>query len=78
METQFKIEKGIEFNPPKTNTKYPFGQMEVGDSFIAGEYTRNSMSKFGSSARNYAKKAKNNFKFATRKENDMVRIFRIK
>ena len=42
---KYKIEKNIDINdyPPRGGSvsQYPFQKMEVGDSFICGEYSKN-------------------------------------
>ncbi len=78
----YKIEKGIELYKPG-NKKYSFSDMKVGDSFIIGGYTKESMIKYSNAGNNWAKayneKHKTNFKFSVRKvEGCNVRIIRIK
>lgn len=41
--TKAMIEKGIPFPPPHQSAKYPFGMMEVGDSFLAMGVTASSL-----------------------------------
>lgn len=72
--TDIKIEKGVPLLKKRYGgLKYPFGKMEVGDSFVFGPEGVDSCA---SSARTYA--IKNNKKFAHRKLGDgRVRIWRI-
>lgn len=69
----FKIEKKIPV--PFSSSKYPFGKMEVGDSFFIKEkeVVLNSVS---SAAHHYGKH--NNKKFSIRKAENGYRIWRIK
>jgi len=77
---EFKIEKGIKHSPPKTCKKYPFEEMEIGDSFIINkEYSRENMALAGNAARSWNKKSEKNYVFSTRKtKNNQIRIWRIK
>ena len=77
---EYKIEKGIELIPKrKSGCKYPFGDMNVGDSFIYDEYSRKNQCLISNAARNWVKKAQNNWIFAVRKtEDNKIRIWRIK
>ena len=76
---KFKIEKNIPVPRKTTCLKYPFREMNVGDSFIIYEdYTRTKMQMAGNAARNFCKKAGLNIKFCVSKENNKVRIFRLK
>ncbi len=85
---KFIIEKGIPVPPEETLGKYsrvkqesyPFGEMEVGDSFIIADvYSRDAMQKKGNAARNWSNNGGHNAKFALRKtEDNKVRIWRIK
>ena len=67
---QMKIEKGIPM-PTRLRSKYPFKEMEVGDSFQVGEEMketiRSASSIFG---------ARNNMKFSVRKYGNGYRIWR--
>jgi len=72
----FKIEKNINIPTKRKCTKYPFPDMDVGDSFIAGEYSRILMSKYSNAARNWAKSSDSNWKFTVRKIGDTIRIWR--
>lgn len=68
--TEFKIEKGVPVPPSShLNTKYPFAQMEVGDSIHATNFhAPNAAHQWGKT---------NGRKFASRKEGDGYRIWRI-
>lgn len=71
----YQIEKNIPLPKPRaTNIKYPFGQMQKGDSFAVKleEYRRADRA-----ARAYG--WKHNMKFSVRKDEDGVpRIWRVK
>lgn len=72
--TQIKIDKGVPIPPAKRGVgirKYPFPDMEVGDSF----FTESKQETVGSSVTIYARF--NNVKFATRSENGGTRVWRI-
>jgi len=64
----YKIEKGVPF----AKKGYPFGEMEVGDSFLADaallERLRSAASMFGKD---------HNKKFATRQVPEGVRVWRV-
>lgn len=67
-----RIEKGIVCPPARPYNKYPFRQMEVGDSFFyrGGENTiRTAASRAGS---------RQNKKFTIRQVKDGYRVWRIK
>jgi hypothetical protein len=76
----YKIEKGINVEDVAKNPKYPFSQMEVGDSFIyATIYNRYASVKVSNAAHNWCKKQPEpKPKFSTRKTKDgMIRVWRI-
>ena len=78
---EFKIEKNV--NIPNSNggrqCKYPFKEMEVGDSFSCGEYLRDNMSKINNAGRNWSNKTNAGHKFQCRKLDDgTFRIWRVK
>lgn len=68
----YKIEKDIKIEQrPISNgreCKYPFADMEVGDSFLADMKARTASRMYG---------VYHNKKFASRREGDKIRIFRI-
>ena len=66
----FKIEKGLPAPNTPANVRYPFGQMEVGDSFYCSEpkAVRGSAIAFGK---------RNAMRFASRREGGGVRIWRV-
>jgi len=66
----FKIETK---QPPKLNSKYPFVKMKINDSFLAEGVEHASMA----SSCNYAAKILG-FKFKTSKEENGIRVYRIK
>jgi len=81
METQgYKVEKGIPVPPKKSGrpkkkvSKYPFAQMNVGDSFCAAAKDR---VKIASAAVTYRKTKKRTAKFTTRVEGKLARIWRV-
>jgi hypothetical protein len=82
--TNFVIDKGIPLWEDKSNknknNKYPFPDMEIGDSFIFSEiYSRELMNRSLSTARTWATYRKNGWKFEARKtDDDKIRIWRVK
>lgn len=73
-----KIEKGVPI-PEKGNkdSKYPFNEMEVGDSVIVAEYSIENMRKINSILYYYTSKNKGK-KFTQRQEDKNIRVWRIK
>lgn len=79
----YKIEKGIEM--PKTHygmVKFPFGDMKIGDSFRVGGYTPNLQTRVTSAwgawkSHNPIAK-REDWKCATRKVGNQLRVWRIK
>lgn len=70
--SQFKIEKGIPC--PKTMHKYPFPDMEVGDSFV---FNPNDAGNVNSATTAYTKKNPG-VKFVVRKQSDtQSRVWRV-
>lgn len=63
----YKIEKGIKIKKSPA-AKYPFHDMEIGDSFLAEEKTRKAAWKHGK---------KHNKTFVSRKVGEQWRIFRV-
>lgn len=83
MNNKLKIEKGIEIpTRRKSCCKYPFREMEIGDSFIVDElYSRETMSLLSSHARNWKNRSPDckHYLFSLRKvEGNKIRIWRIK
>jgi len=77
----YKIEKNIK--PPmikKTGApnKYPFNEMNIGESFISGEYSQKNWNKLANAARNWAKYQDDEYVFQLAREGDNIRIWRIK
>ena len=68
----FKIDKNVEL--PNSNKKYPFDDMDVGDSFLISGETIGSNVK---SAIQHFKKVEKYKKFQTRTVNEGVRVWRI-
>ena len=67
----FKIEKGIQV-PGNNQTKYPFRDMDVGDSFVVPSELR---TRVAVRARQWG--VHNNKKFTVRKTDGVIRVFRI-
>jgi len=65
--TKFKIREGIKLPKKESYRKYPFSDMEIGDSFIVGKYSRYLMTNCLNAARNWAKQSDRNWEFAARK-----------
>jgi len=79
---KYKIDKNIPLPPPgkrgPKQSRYPFKEMEVGDSFIFDDYDRVRMSSGSTAARIYGSNQDPVKKFATRKMGNKIRIWRIK
>jgi hypothetical protein len=75
----FKIEKNISIPHKQTCKKYPFREMEIDDSFLVENYSRGKMNNILSAGRNFAAKSGDctHYKFATRKEGNNIRIWRV-
>ena len=79
--SEFKIEKGIPLAPkrrPSKSTKYPWAEMEVGDSFFVpaeANVTRRALSDRVQRSAAYAKKTLGR-KFKLRSDETGVRIWR--
>jgi hypothetical protein len=69
----FKIEKGVPIPAKRTNraTGYPWGQMEVGDSFYAPGKRSADFSAYRAAA------LKHGIRYTVRKEGDGVRVWRV-
>ena len=76
----YKIEKDIPLQKQIRFTKYPFREMEVGDSFIISDnYSRYEMTLKSNAARNWANMSGLDYKFALRRTEDgKIRIWRTK
>lgn len=77
-ESEIKIEKNVAF-PQGRRMKYPFSKMEVGDSFYVegGDFKRSNS--IANAANQYSRNHTNGTaKFATRKENNGLRCWRMK
>lgn len=70
-----KIEKGIPIPLRGQYSKYPFGQMKIGDSFLIEE--KHVASKVSQAAAQFARRAKKPLKFAVRHTPDGHRCWRI-
>lgn len=72
-----EIEKGIEMpNTKGRKRKYPFGDMEVGDSFKYPDGKAKNSIVGGANA--WAKRLGNNYRFAVRTIDGKFRLWRIK
>lgn len=69
-----KIEKNIPM--PSLSSKYPFADMQVGDSVFFDNEPAGSQSKPVIAARNFG--SKNDMKFLSRSEGAGVRVWRVK
>lgn len=76
---EFKIEKNIpvpEKRGPGRSLLYPLDKMDIGDSFIAGEYTRKGMAKTWSILNGYRRR--HALKFVCQKTDDgFIRVWRV-
>ncbi len=72
-----KIEKGMPI-PEKGNkeSKYPFNELEIGDSVVVCDYSAENMRKINSILYYYT--SKSDKKFTQRQEGDKIRVWRIK
>ena len=75
-----RIEKSIPIPLKGTRrAKFPFMEMEVGDSFIAGGYTRSKLSSVISCGRSQAYRHKKLWEFVAHVTKDnMIRVWRTK
>ena len=78
----FILEKGVPISRPKSSKeqkKYPFKEMQVGDSFLTEKYSAKAMRKINTAAYHYRDKhTEPKPKFAIRKTEDgMMRIWRV-
>lgn len=67
-----KVEQGVALPPAPSNTRYPFAQLKVGDSFFAAADKADSAC---ASVSYWARKT--GFKFTSRSVDGGVRIWRI-
>lgn len=75
--SNYKVEKGI---PIPSRSKYPFGEMEIGDSFLIqlnGDRVNNVQMKVNQAAKTYRSASRSDFKIKTRKTDEGLRVFRI-
>jgi hypothetical protein len=71
-----KIEKNIPMPSSAFRSKYPFADMQVGDSVFFDNEPMRSQSKPVISAHNFG--TRNNMKFSARSEGNGVRVWRVK
>lgn len=69
---EFPIERGVPIPEARTKTKYPWREMEIGESFLAPKSKENSLS---ACACNAAKKLKR--RFVLRTVEGGVRVWRV-
>lgn len=76
---QFEIEKGIPI-PQQQKIKYPFSEMEIGDSFLVNKpYTIKLQTAISCAARSFCNRKRLDRKFSVRKTDDnKLRIWRTK
>ena len=83
---EFEVEKGIPYTKEKDCTKvdnrtvckYPWGSMEVGDSFYVDGHSQGKQCSIISSASKWASRNNKNWKYSSRKQGDGIRIYRVK
>ena len=63
-------------NGRKCTCKYPWNNMDVGDSFLVKGYTEAKQSSILASGQKWSKRNNKLIKFASRKEYNGIRIFR--
>lgn len=75
---KYIIEKNIPI-PDKSNRKYPWDKMEVGDSFLINEYSPAKLNNVMSSSKMYASLRNLDVKFVARKVGEnQIRVWRTK
>jgi len=75
----FEIEKNISVKSENQGySKYPWWEMEIGDSFKVDGYSYAKQNGLGTNGRDWAKRNNPEVRFKTRKEGDSVRITRVK
>jgi hypothetical protein len=77
MGDKIKIEKNIPLIEKGNKEKYPLKSMEIGDSFIMGDYSRENMQRMNGSISAYRKKHAPLSRFATRRIDNQIRVWRI-
>ena len=75
-----KIEKDIPIPKIRSNSKYPFDRMEVGDSFLVEmeSYSLSKHSSISSCAISWAIRNNKDAKFSCRRVKNGIRLWRIK
>lgn len=78
-----EIEKGIpipeDFGRKTKSRKYPFDKLEVGNSFVVGDYSAELQRSVGNAGRIYAKFYQPEAEYTTRKtEDNKLRCWRVK
>lgn len=69
--SEFEIERGIPVSPREKRARYPFAEMEVGDSFFSSK----NIDRIRSAAHAYGKYQ--NMKFQTAIVDNGIRVWRI-
>lgn len=78
---KMEIEKNIPIPKVKTNRRWPFVEMEIGDSVLIkiDEYSRSKHQIIATTARSAGRTREPRMEFTTRKQDDhSVRVWRIK
>lgn len=65
------------FYVPKKSGKYNFGRMNIGDHFIAGDYTESLQSSVLNAASRWARRNNCSYRFMTRKIKNKLMVWRI-
>lgn len=80
--SEFKVEKGVEIPPARTTgtrrrayARYPFGEMEVGDSFFVDDDDPSTRTRVMSAASERLKRC--GTRFVTRAVDGGVRVWRV-
>lgn len=71
----FPVEKSVPIPKTRNNSLYPFGQMEVGDSFFIPDAGKSTAASIRACASAFGKK--NNRKFSCRQVDGGVRVWRL-
>lgn len=75
--SNYKVEKGV---PLPSKSGFPFGEMEIGDSFLIplnGVKVNVMQMKVNQSAKSFKNSFNQGFKVKTRKTDEGLRVFRI-
>ena len=72
-----KIEKNIPIPPGQRSSRYPWKEMEVGDSFRIDGFSRKQFNSLMTCGCTWAKRNNPSVKFIVRTENTGIRVWRI-